>query len=98
DLDCSATPDAEISITMSGGNPTFNFEVLRDGTSIQASTAVPSIPFSYFTTTAGTYEFIITDTESCTVTTNEVTVTANNPPTVVEVITNPLCNTSADGV
>ncbi|WP_282053969.1 T9SS type B sorting domain-containing protein [Maribacter luteus] len=97
DLDCSATPDAEISISISGGNPTFNYEVLRDGSSVQASTAVPSNPFSYTTTTAGTYEFIITDTESCTVTTNQVVITANNPPNVVEVVANPLCTTSADG-
>ncbi|MDV7137619.1 T9SS type B sorting domain-containing protein [Maribacter sp. TH_r10] len=97
DLDCSATPDAEISISISDGNPTFNYEVLRDGSSVQASTAVPSNPFSYTTTTAGTYEFIITDTESCTVTTNQVVITANNPPNVVEVVANPLCTTSADG-
>ncbi|EAR02806.1 putative hemagglutinin/hemolysin-related protein [Maribacter sp. HTCC2170] len=98
DLDCTATPDAEISINIAGGNPAFTYEVIRDGSTILASTAVPSIPFSYFTTTAGTYEFIITDTESCTVTTNQIVVTDNNPPTVVEVITEPLCNTSADGV
>jgi len=98
DLDCSATPDAEISINIAGGNPTFNYEVIRDGSTVQTSTPVPSTPFSYFTTTAGTYEFVITDTESCTVTTNQIVVSPNNPPTVVEVITEPLCNTSADGV
>ncbi len=98
DLDCSATPAAEISITIAGGNPAFTYEILRDGSSVQAVTAVPSIPFSYFTTTTGTYEFIITDTEGCSVTTNQVVVTANNPPAVVEVVTNPLCSTSADGI
>lgn len=98
DLDCTATPDAEISININGGNPTFTYEVIRDGGSVQASTAVPSIPFSYFTTTAGSYEFIITDIESCTVTTNQVLVTANDPPTAVEVLTDPLCATSADGI
>ncbi len=98
DLDCSPNPDAEIGINIIGGNPTFTYEVFRDGGSVQASTAVPSIPFSYFTTTAGTYEFIITDVENCTVTTNTVVVTDNSPPTAVEVPTNPLCATSADGV
>ena len=97
DLDCTATPDAEISINITGGNPTFNYEVLRDGSIVQASSLVPSIPFSFFTTTAGTYEFVITDIESCVVTTNQVVVTDNNPPTVVEVLSNPLCTTSADG-
>ncbi len=98
DLDCSATPDAEISINITGGNPTFTYEVFRNGASVQAGTAVPSVPFSYFTTTAGTYEFVITDSESCTVTTNQIVITDNSPPTVLEVATNPLCNTSADGV
>ena len=98
DLDCSVTPDAEIEINITGGNPTFNYEVFRDGSSVQASTPVPGIPFSYFTTTAGTYEFVITDSESCTVTTNQVVVSDNTPPTALEVITDPLCNTSADGI
>ncbi len=98
DLDCSASPDAEISISISDGNPTFNYEVFRNGTSFQASMAVPSIPFSYNTSTPGIYEFVITDTESCTVTTNQVVITANSPPAVIEAVTNPLCNTSADGV
>lgn len=98
DLDCSATPGAEISVNITGGNPTFDYEVFRDGSSVQASTAVPTIPFSYFTTTAGTYEFVITDSENCTVTTNQVLVSDNTPPAVVEVITEPLCATSADGV
>jgi len=98
DLDCTVTPDAEIRIDIAGGNPTFTYEVFRDAASVQASTAVPSIPFSYFTTTAGTYEFVITDTENCNVTTNTVVVSDNSPPTVVEVITEPLCNTSADGI
>ena len=62
DLDCTVTPDAEININITGGNPTFNYEVIRDGSIVQTSTLVPSIPFSFFTTTAGTYEFIITDT------------------------------------
>ena len=98
DLDCSATPEAEISINITGGNPNVTYEVIRDGSSIQSSTAVPSIPFSYFTSTAGNYEFVITDSETCAVTTNQVAITTNTPPSLVEVITEPLCNTSADGI
>ncbi len=97
DLDCTASPDAEISIDISGGNPTFTYQVYRDGTSFQANTAVPSVPFSYFTTTAGTYKFVITDSENCTVTTNEIRVTANTPPSVNEVVVDPLCATNSDG-
>src|SRR5690606_31264282 len=54
--------------------------------------------FLYSTAASGTYEFIITDTQSCAVTTNQIVVTSNDPPTVLEVVTDPLCNTSADGV
>lgn len=97
DLDCSASPDAEIRISMTGGNPSFTYEVIRDGASIQASSAVPSTPFSYFTTTAGTYEFVITDSENCTITTNQIVITPNSPPIVVEAPTNPLCDSSSDG-
>ena len=97
DLDCSASPDAEISINISDGNPSFSYEVLRDGSNIQASAPVPSVPFTYITSVAGTYSFIITDSEGCAITTNEILITPNTPPMVVENPTNPLCNTSADG-
>jgi uncharacterized repeat protein (TIGR01451 family) len=98
DLDCSITPDAEISLNITGGNPSFTYEVFLDGTLHQASTAVPSIPISYFTTTAGAYTFTITDSQTCTITTNEVVVTDNVPPTSTPIITAVLCNGDANGV
>ncbi|NHF59047.1 T9SS type B sorting domain-containing protein [Flavobacteriaceae bacterium TP-CH-4] len=97
DLDCSASPDAEIRVTINGGNPTFTYEVLRDNASVQASTPVPAIPFTFTATVAGTYEFVITDSETCSVTTNEVVVTDNPLPTVTPVLTQPLCNSEANG-
>ncbi|WP_209401228.1 T9SS type B sorting domain-containing protein [Pseudozobellia sp. WGM2] len=97
DLDCSASPDAEIRLNVSGGNPSFNYEVIRNGSSVQSPTALPSNPFSYFTSVAGTYEFIITDSENCTITTNQITVTPNTNPAVTEVLANPLCSLSTDG-
>ena len=98
DLDCSVPPDAEISLNITGGNPSFTYEVFLDGTLYQASSAVPSIPFSYFTTTAGTYTFTITDSQACMITTNEVVVTDNVPPTSTPIITAVLCNGDANGV
>ena len=97
DLDCSATPDAEIAIDLTGGNPTFTFEVFLNGASFQASAAVPSVPFSFFTTTPGTYTFTITDSESCTYTTNQVVVTDNPPPAVSPIVTDVLCNGDSNG-
>lgn len=97
DLDCSVTTDAEISISIAGGNPTFTYEVIRDGSLIQASTTVPSIPFSYFTATPGTYEFIITDSENCTVTTREILVSPVLAPSASTTITDVSCNGNIDG-
>jgi len=97
DLDCSVSPDAEIAISIAGGNPNFTYEVFLNGTSFQASSAVSSNPFSYFTGTPGTYTFTITDSESCTFTTNQVVVTDNSPPTVSPLVTDALCNGDANG-
>lgn len=97
DLDCSATPDAEISINISGGNLGFSYEVFRDGILVESNTTVPSIPFSYFTTIAGIYEFIITDSESCTVTTSAVVVSPVVTPSASTNVTDVSCNGNTDG-
>ena len=97
DLDCSASPDAEIAISVTGGNPNFSYEVFLNGSSFQASTPTPSNPFSFFTTTPGTYTFTITDSESCTFTTNQVVVTDNPVPVVNPLVTDVLCNGDANG-
>ncbi len=97
DLDCSVSPDAEISLSITGGNPGFTYEVFLNGTPHQASTPVPSIPFSYLTTTPGTYTFTITDSESCTFTTNQVVVTDNPLPTVAPLVTDVRCNGESNG-
>ncbi|MFD2788818.1 hypothetical protein ACFS1K_03475, partial [Arenibacter antarcticus] len=97
DLDCSISPDAEIIISIANGNPAYTYEVFLDGTIFQASTAVPVSPFIYSTSTAGAYEFIISDTSGCTLTSNTIIVSSNVPPTAVPVVTNPLCATAATG-
>ena len=97
DTDCSAIPDAEISITIAGGNPTFTYEVIRNGSLVQASTTVPSIPFSYFTAISGTYEFIITDSENCTVSTREILVSPALAPSASTTVTDVSCSGNIDG-
>ncbi len=98
DLDCTASPDAQIEITITGGNPTFSYEVFLNGTSFQATTPVPSIPFTYTTTTSGTYQFLVTDARGCTVETNEVLVSPALPSTSTPIITDARCNGDANGV
>ncbi|MCF8713629.1 T9SS type B sorting domain-containing protein [Joostella atrarenae] len=98
DLDCSATNDAEIEVTITDGYPGYTYQVLLDGASQGADAAVTSNPFTYTTTSVGSYTFLITDTEGCTVTTNAVVVTENTPATVNPLVTEPLCSDSTDGV
>ncbi len=98
DLDCTASPDAQIQVTIANGYPAYTYEVLLDGATYQAAgTPVPSNPFTFTTSDFGTFEFVITDTETCTVTTNEVIVTDNPLPVITPVITEPLCNGDANG-
>ncbi|ALM08467.1 hypothetical protein SB49_12080 [Sediminicola sp. YIK13] len=97
DMDCSASPDAQITISITGGTSPFNYEVILDGTTFQASTPVPAIPFTYSTGTAGSYEFIISDGSGCTITSNTIIVSSNTPPTATPVVTDPRCAGSADG-
>ncbi|WP_026814966.1 hypothetical protein, partial [Arenibacter certesii] len=97
DLDCSISPNAEINISIANGNPVYSYEVFLDGTIFQASTAVSVSPFVFNTSTAGSYQFVISDASGCTVTSNNIRVTSNVPPTVSPVVTDPRCAGSADG-
>ncbi|WP_245905254.1 T9SS type B sorting domain-containing protein [Gelidibacter algens] len=79
DLSCFPTPDASIAITASGGNAPYTYEVSSDG-----GTTYNSISGSpYTTTTAGTYQFRITDANGC----EKVTASVIVNPTVLPEIT-----------
>ncbi len=97
DLDCSSSPDAEININIISGTSPYSYEVFRNGSTFQTTIAVPSNPFTYTTNTSGTYTFTITDAASCIVTTNQIVVTDNIPPTVAPILTSPLCNGDTNG-
>ncbi|MEJ1221469.1 T9SS type B sorting domain-containing protein [Sediminicola sp. 1XM1-17] len=97
DLDCSASPAADISVAISNGTTPYTYEVFKDGALFQASMAVGATPFTYNTATAGSYEFVIADGSGCTVTSNTIIVSSNTPPTAVPVVTDPRCAGSADG-
>src|SRR5690606_12147162 len=96
DLDCSATQEAAITLTINGGYPTYTMEVLRDGTSIATEVPVSGGDI-YNTLDPGVYSFIITDSEGCTDTTNIVEVTDKAPPEVTEISVDPTCAGSSDG-
>ncbi|SEA34212.1 T9SS type B sorting domain-containing protein [Bizionia paragorgiae] len=68
-LDCTVTPDAEITLTASGGDTTsYTYEVSTDG----GTTYTPMATNVYTATTAGSYMFSVTDAQGCETTTTYV--------------------------
>ena len=93
-LNCTASPNATISGTVSGGNSPYSYQVSFNGGGLGVATAIVGTTFNYSATTSGTYQFTITDAIGCSVVTSVVTISPLPillPPAVV--ITNPiLCN------
>ena len=92
-LDCTATPDAEITLTATGGNTTsYTYEVSTDG----GTTYSPMATNVYTSTTAGTYTFSVTDASGCT----SITAYVLDPiptTTFTTAQTNVSCNGGSDG-
>ena len=68
-LDCTATPDAEITLTATGGDITsYTYEVSTDGGTTYTTMATNV----YTANTAGSYMFSVTDAQGCATTTTYV--------------------------
>ncbi len=92
-LDCRATPNAEITLSATGGDATlYTYEVSTDG----GATYSPMGTNVYTTTTAGTYTFMVTDAAGCTSTVTYV-VDAIQPTTFTTAEINVSCNGGSDG-
>ncbi|WP_373072050.1 hypothetical protein, partial [Zeaxanthinibacter enoshimensis] len=91
-LDCSASPDALIDISITDGYAPFTYEV-NGG----ASNPIAGNSFTYNTAVDGSFTFTITDSEGCTAQTT-VLVDAISSPTATTNITDPTCNGAADGI
>jgi gliding motility-associated-like protein len=96
-LDCTATPDAEIAGTITGTAP-YNYAVSINGAAY-SSLGATSTTFTYNTSTAGTYQFQITDTNGCTAESTIITVNPIAPPAFSAVIESQpiLCHGDANG-
>jgi len=93
DLDCTASPDAIITGTISGGVAPFTYAVSINGGGY-TSLGATGTTFTYSTATSGTFQFQITDANGCTALTGVQTISAISLPEIISVIqTQPiLCN------
>ncbi|MBQ4820053.1 T9SS type B sorting domain-containing protein [Aquimarina sp. MMG016] len=101
DLDCTASPDAQIQVVTTGGNGGEVVTVDLDG-----STGVPNfvtIPASwgagpiYNVDTAGTYQFRVRDTEGCEAISADITVTPAPDPVASATADDVTCFGQSDG-
>ncbi|MFB9106945.1 hypothetical protein ACFFVK_00010, partial [Flavobacterium gyeonganense] len=93
ELSCSpTTPEAQITVTASGGRTSYTYEVSTNG-----GTSYSAMATNVYTASAsGTYTFRITDANSCTVTTT-ATVNSISSPTVSASQVNASCNGNSNG-
>ena len=96
-LDCTATPDAEITGTLTGTAP-FTYSVSIDGAAY-TNLGATGTTFSYTTATAGTYQFQITDANGCIAESSEIIVNPISLPalSLVTQTQDILCNGDSNG-
>ncbi|MFD1162099.1 T9SS type B sorting domain-containing protein [Hwangdonia seohaensis] len=96
-LDCTATADAQITGTFSGGYAPYTYAVSFNG-GAYASLGATGSPFNYNTNTDGTYQFRVTDAQGCTVFSAVETVNAISLPEITSLTpTEPLCYGDSSG-
>ncbi|WP_452224474.1 T9SS type B sorting domain-containing protein [Lacinutrix chionoecetis] len=97
DLDCTSTPDAVISGTLTGVAPFTNSVSINGGT--YTSLGATGTTFNYSTSNAGTYQFQITDANNCTAESNIITINPITPPTLSAIVEtqNILCHGDSNG-
>ncbi|WP_281231321.1 T9SS type B sorting domain-containing protein [Flavobacterium gelatinilyticum] len=100
ELDCTLTPAAGITVEIGGGRASYTYRV-DSGSGYGASTAVTGTSFVYAAaTTAGTYNFEITDsnTPGCTVIASVTVAPITNPVPAVASQVNITCFGADNGI
>lgn len=87
DLDCTASPDAVITGTITGGYAGFTYAVSVNGGAYSAATAVVGNTFTYPVTVASvvaptTYQFQVTDLNNCPATSGVITINPISYPVI----------------
>jgi gliding motility-associated-like protein len=80
-LDCTSTPDASIQILISGGTLPYSYQLALNGGAYGAVNPITGTTLNYTTSTAGSFQFLITDAQGCVFETAAL---------VVQPITNPV--------
>ncbi|MFV5687328.1 T9SS type B sorting domain-containing protein [Flavobacterium sp. ZT3R25] len=94
-LDCTTSPNAVITATISGGTAPFTVTVLS-GTGPGTIAQPTATTFTYTTAVASTYQFQIQDANGC-ITTATATVNPLVPITATTIDVNPSCSGALDG-
>ncbi|MBD0822545.1 T9SS type B sorting domain-containing protein [Aestuariibaculum marinum] len=93
ELDCTVSPDAVISGTISEGYSPYTVTLIQGSGTVNLS----GNTFTLTTGVAGTYQFQVTDANGCTAVSNVITVNPIENPTATTTVVNALCNGSSDG-
>ena len=98
-LDCTASPNAQISAAIAGGLAPFTYQVSFNGGAFGSSTNVVGTNFVYSTANAGNYQFLITDAQGCTFTSQTFSVEPLTLPEITSVVElqGILCNGGNEG-
>ncbi|NRS87943.1 gliding motility-associated-like protein [Flavobacterium sp. 7E] len=99
-LDCSATPDAVITVTIGGGKANYSYTVQKAagaiGTPITGVTG-PTFTYSVTAANADTYTFVITDANGCQSTVSAKVDAITKPTLAIASQTDVTCNGLATG-
>ncbi|WMI64969.1 T9SS type B sorting domain-containing protein [Aestuariibaculum sp. YM273] len=93
ELDCTASPDAVISGTISEGYAPYIVTLIQGSGTVNLT----GDTFTLTTDVDGTYQFQVTDANGCTAVSNVITVNPIENPTATATVVNALCNGSSDG-
>ncbi|WP_316634817.1 T9SS type B sorting domain-containing protein [uncultured Flavobacterium sp.] len=91
-LDCTSSPNAQITVTPTGGTAPYTYEVSTNG-----GTSYTAMATNVYSAAAGTYQFRVTDSKGCIVVTTATTINAIVNPTVTATKVNSSCNGSSNG-
>jgi hypothetical protein len=93
-LDCTGSPDAIITGTISGGYAPYTVTLVQ-------GTGTPNLTGNTFTLTtsiSGNYQFQITDALGCTALTNVTTIQPITNPSATAIVTDVFCNSDSSGI